>query len=156
MVLVSGEITSDCYVDIPAVVRDTIEKIGYVGERSGGFDAKTCAVLTSIDEQSCDIAGGVNKAYESRSNNADTSVSETENIPLLRTYKTLSKGVTLNNSVPPETSVPRYPDFSSYLSARSRFVTDFTSTVLMLVILVIRFMLSGGSFFSIPSSHEIA
>ena len=37
MVLVSGEITSDCYVDIPAVVRNTIEKIGYVGERSGGF-----------------------------------------------------------------------------------------------------------------------
>ncbi len=80
MVLVSGEITSDCYVDIPSVVRNTIKDIGYVGESSGGFDANTCAVLTSIDEQSTDIAGGVNKALESRSNNADTSVSETESI----------------------------------------------------------------------------
>ena len=80
MVLVSGEITSDCYVDTPSVVRNTIKDIGYVGESSGGFDANTCAVLTSIDEQSTDIAGGVNKALESRSNNADTSVSETESI----------------------------------------------------------------------------
>lgn len=80
MVLVSGEITSDCYVDIPSVVRDTIKNIGYVGESSGGFDANTCAVLTSIDEQSVDIAGGVNKALESRSDNADTSVSETESL----------------------------------------------------------------------------
>lgn len=68
MVLVAGEITSTCYVDIPSVVRDTVEKIGYVGSSSGGFDAKTCAVLTSIDEQSCDIAGGVNVALESREN----------------------------------------------------------------------------------------
>ena len=80
MVLVSGEITSDCYVDIPSVVRDTIKNIGYVGESSGGFDANTCAVLTSIDEQSADIAGGVNKALESRSDNSDTSSLETENI----------------------------------------------------------------------------
>lgn len=80
MVLVAGEISSDCYVDIPQVVRNTIENIGYVGEASGGFDCNTCAVLTSIDEQSTDIAGGVNKALESRSNNADTSVKETEEI----------------------------------------------------------------------------
>ncbi len=80
MVLVCGEITSNCYVDIPRIVRETIKNIGYVGEASGGFDANTCAVLTSIDEQSCDIAGGVNKAYESRSENSDTSNSETENI----------------------------------------------------------------------------
>jgi len=78
MVLVSGEITSDCYVDIPAVVRDTIEKIGYVGERSGGFCAKTCAVLTSIDEQSPDIAHGVNSALEGRK--SDSEADETENI----------------------------------------------------------------------------
>ena len=78
MALVCGEITSDCYVDIPSVVRNTIKNIGYTG--SGGFDADTCAVLTSIDEQSCDIAGGVNKAFESRIENADTSISETENI----------------------------------------------------------------------------
>lgn len=80
MVLVSGEITSDCYVDIPSVVRNTIKDIGYVGESSGGFDANTCAVLTSIDEQSTDIAGGVNKALESRSDNVDVSVDETDNI----------------------------------------------------------------------------
>ena len=80
MVLVSGEITSDCYVDIPQVVRDTIKNIGYVGETSGGFDCNTCAVLTSIDEQSTDIAGGVNKALETRSENADVSVKETEEL----------------------------------------------------------------------------
>lgn len=80
MVLVCGEITSNCYVDIPKIVRETIKNIGYVGETSGGFDSNTCAVLTSIDEQSCDIAGGVNKAYESRSENSDTSSSETENL----------------------------------------------------------------------------
>ena len=80
MALVCGEITSDCYVDIPSVVRSTIKNIGYTGSHGGGFDADTCAVLTSIDEQSCDIAGGVNKAFESRSNNADTSTSETANI----------------------------------------------------------------------------
>lgn len=80
MALVCGEITSDCYVDIPSVVRQTIKNIGYVGENGGGFDYKTCAVLTSIDEQSSDIAGGVNKALESRNENADTSAKETEEI----------------------------------------------------------------------------
>lgn len=79
LVLVSGEISSNAYVDISSVVRDTVEKIGYIGSSSGGFDAKTCAVLTSIDEQSCDIAGGVNKALESRED-AKTSEEETANI----------------------------------------------------------------------------
>ena len=79
LVLVSGEISSSAYVDISSVVRDTVEKIGYIGSSSGGFDAKTCAVLTSIDEQSCDIAGGVNKALESRED-AKTSEQETDNI----------------------------------------------------------------------------
>lgn len=80
MALVCGEITADCYVDIPQVVRNTIKNIGYIGREGGGFDYKTCAVLTSIDEQSSDIAGGVNKAYETRDNNANTSTLETENI----------------------------------------------------------------------------
>ena len=80
MALVCGEITSDCYVDIPQVIRNTIKNIGYIGEVGGGFDYNTCAVLTSIDEQSCDIAGGVNKALESRSDSAVTSESETEAI----------------------------------------------------------------------------
>ena len=80
MVLVAGEITSSCYVDIPHVVRTTIENIGYSGKAGGGFDSKTCAVLTTIDEQSTDIAGGVNKAFETRDNNANVSSDETNDI----------------------------------------------------------------------------
>ncbi len=80
VVFVCGEITSNCYVDIPHIVRRTIENIGYTGKSSGGFDSKNCAVLTSIDEQSTDIAGGVNKAFETRDNNANTSVDETANL----------------------------------------------------------------------------
>lgn len=80
MTLVCGEISSSCYVDIPSVVRNTIKSIGYKGEEGGGFDYKTCAVLTSIDEQSTDIAGGVNKALEARSDNSDVSSSETDDI----------------------------------------------------------------------------
>src|SRR5699024_5555292 len=55
MVLVSGEITTTTYVDIPAIVRQTIKEIGYTRAKYG-FDAETCSVLTSIDEQSPDIA----------------------------------------------------------------------------------------------------
>ena len=80
MAFVCGEITSDCYVDIPQIIRNTIKNIGYIGREGGGFDYKTCAVITSIDEQSTDIAGGVNKAFETRDNNANTSKEETENI----------------------------------------------------------------------------
>lgn len=80
MALVCGEITSNCYVDIPTVVRNTIKNIGYNGEEGGGFDYKTCAVLTSIDEQSIDIAGGVNKAREAREDNSKTSKDETLDI----------------------------------------------------------------------------
>ncbi len=70
LVLVVGEITTDCYVDIPKIARDTIEEIGYTRAKYG-FDADTCAVLTSINEQSPDIAIGVNKALEQRSNSGD-------------------------------------------------------------------------------------
>ena len=80
MAFVCGEITSDCYVDIPSVIRNTIKNIGYNGINGGGFDYKTCAVLTSIDEQSPDIASGVNKAMETRTDNSDITTSETENI----------------------------------------------------------------------------
>jgi S-adenosylmethionine synthetase len=65
LVLVSGEITTSTYVDIPKIVRDTIREIGYTRAKYG-FDADTCAVLTSIDEQSPDIAMGVDKALEAR------------------------------------------------------------------------------------------
>lgn len=65
LVLVAGEITTTCYVDIPKIVRQTIKEIGYTRAKYG-FDADTCAVLTSIDEQSPEIAAGVNVAYEDR------------------------------------------------------------------------------------------
>ena len=63
LVLVAGEITTDCYVDIPKVVRETILDIGYTRAKFG-FDGDTCAVIVSIDEQSPDIAMGVNHALE--------------------------------------------------------------------------------------------
>lgn len=63
MVLVMGEITTDCYVDIPSVVRETVEGIGYTRAKYG-FDSETCSVLTSINEQSPDIAMGVDKAQD--------------------------------------------------------------------------------------------
>ncbi|MHB8073858.1 methionine adenosyltransferase [Desulfosporosinus fructosivorans] len=65
LVLVSGEITTTCYVDIPHVVRETVRSVGYTRAKYG-FDADTCAVLTSIGEQSADIALGVNRALESK------------------------------------------------------------------------------------------
>lgn len=65
LVLVAGEITTSTYVDIPRIVRDTIAGIGYTRAKYG-FDAETCAVLSSIDEQSVDIAAGVDEALESR------------------------------------------------------------------------------------------
>ena len=65
LVLVAGEITTSTYVDIPKIVRETIRGIGY-NRAKYGFDAETCAVLTSIDEQSADIAMGVDQALESR------------------------------------------------------------------------------------------
>ncbi|MGG4265892.1 methionine adenosyltransferase [Peribacillus simplex] len=68
LVLVAGEITTSAYVDIPRIVRDTITGIGYTRAKYG-FDAETCAVLSSIDEQSADIAAGVDKALEAREGN---------------------------------------------------------------------------------------
>ncbi|MCX7841757.1 MAG: methionine adenosyltransferase [Clostridia bacterium] len=65
LVLVMGEITTSCYVDIPKVVRNTIREIGY-DRAKYGFDCDTCAVITSIDEQSPDIAMGVDKALEAK------------------------------------------------------------------------------------------
>ncbi len=70
MVMIMGEITTDCYVDIPKVARDTIKEIGY-DRAKFGFDCHTCAVITSIDEQSGDIAMGVNKSLEAKKENLD-------------------------------------------------------------------------------------
>ena len=65
MVLVIGEITTSAYADIPRIVRDTVRNIGYTGHETG-FDADACAVLTSITEQSPDIALGVDHSLENR------------------------------------------------------------------------------------------
>ncbi|PRR70851.1 S-adenosylmethionine synthase [Clostridium thermopalmarium DSM 5974] len=65
MVMVMGEISTNCYIDIPKLVRDVVTDIGYTRAKYG-FDAETCSVLTSIDEQSADIAMGVDEALEAR------------------------------------------------------------------------------------------
>ncbi|EHI97469.1 MULTISPECIES: methionine adenosyltransferase [unclassified Clostridium] len=70
MVMVMGEISTNCYVDIPKVVRETVRGIGY-DRAKFGFDCDTCAVLTSIDEQSADIAMGVDEAFESKKGEKD-------------------------------------------------------------------------------------
>lgn len=70
LVHVVGEITTKCYVDIPKIVRETIKEIGYTRAKFG-FDGETCGVLTSIDEQSSDIAMGVDKALEAKKGQMD-------------------------------------------------------------------------------------
>ena len=65
LVMVAGEITTDCYVDIPRLVRCIVKDIGYTRAKYG-FDGDTCAVITAIDEQASDIAQGVNRALEVR------------------------------------------------------------------------------------------
>jgi len=70
LVVVSGEITTKCYVDIPKIARETIRRIGY-DDPHYGFDHEACAVLTAIDEQSPDIAQGVDEAYERRIDPSD-------------------------------------------------------------------------------------
>ncbi len=70
MILVAGQITTNCYIDIPRIVRDIVGEIGYTRAKFG-FDNSTCAVLTSIDEQSSDIAMGVNAAVEFKASKQD-------------------------------------------------------------------------------------
>lgn len=70
MVMVMGEITTNCYVDISKVVRETVREIGY-DRAKYGFDCDTCSVMVTIDEQSADIAMGVNEALESREGEKD-------------------------------------------------------------------------------------
>ena len=67
---IAGEISTKCYVDIAKIVRDTVRKIGYTRAKFG-FDADTCGILVSLDEQSPDIAQGVDKALEAREGNLD-------------------------------------------------------------------------------------
>jgi S-adenosylmethionine synthetase len=70
LVVVSGEITTSTYVDIPAIARETIKRIGYTNAEYG-FDCHTCAVINAIDKQSPDIAQGVDTAYEARTDPGD-------------------------------------------------------------------------------------
>jgi len=70
LVLVSGEITTETWVDIPAIARETIKRIGYTNAEFG-FDYQTCAVINAIDKQSTDIAQGVDQAWESRTDPGD-------------------------------------------------------------------------------------
>ena len=70
MVMVMGEISTKCYVDIPSIVRKTVKEIGYTRAKFG-FDAETCAVLTSINEQSADIALGVDNSSEYKADDTD-------------------------------------------------------------------------------------
>ena len=67
---VVGEISTTCYVDIPKIIRSTVEEIGY-NDAAYGFDCKTCGILVSLDEQSSDIAQGVNQALEAREGKLD-------------------------------------------------------------------------------------
>lgn len=78
-VLVTGEITTKAYVDIPKIVRDTVKEIGY-DKSEYGFDGNTCAVFTAIDEQSSDIAMGVDKAFEAKQSkdNSENAMSDAE------------------------------------------------------------------------------
>ena len=67
---VVGEVSTDCYVDIPKIIRQTVKEIGYTNAEYG-FDYKTCGILVSLDEQSPDIAQGVDKALEAREGEMD-------------------------------------------------------------------------------------
>jgi S-adenosylmethionine synthetase len=70
LVVVSGEISTTTYVDVPKIVRETVNRIGY-NDAAYGFDCNTCAVISAIDEQSPDIAQGVDNAYETRTDPSD-------------------------------------------------------------------------------------
>ncbi len=70
LVIVAGEITTTTYVDIPKVVRSTIREVGYTRAKYG-FDCDTCGIIASIDEQSTDIAQGVDHALEERTGELD-------------------------------------------------------------------------------------
>ena len=76
-VLVTGEITTNAYVDIPKIARETIKEIGYT-KSEYGFDGNTCAVLVAIDEQSSDIAMGVDKAFEAKHESAENKMTNEE------------------------------------------------------------------------------
>ncbi len=77
VVIVMGEITTDCYVEVPQIVRQVVHDIGYINP-DYGFDYKSCGVMVSINEQSADIALGVDKSLEAKTS---TSASEMAMLP---------------------------------------------------------------------------
>ena len=79
LIHVMGEITTSCYVDIPAVARGVVWDIGY-DRAKFGFDCDTCAVITSIDEQSPDIALGVDKSLEAKEGEGDSELEKARGI----------------------------------------------------------------------------
>lgn len=79
LVMVAGQITTECYVDIPNLARKIVKEIGYTRAKYG-FDGDTCAVLTAIDEQSKDIAQGVDRALETRARESHMSEEEIDRI----------------------------------------------------------------------------
>src|SRR5438105_7086201 len=79
LVLVAGEITTSAWIDIPAIVRKTIEQVGYINA-DYGFDYRTCGVVTSIGKQSPDIDMGVSRSVEMKSNTEQLSEDELERI----------------------------------------------------------------------------
>jgi len=76
LVIVMGEVTTDCYVEIPQIVRDTVREVGYTRAKYG-FDCETCGVIVSIKEQSADIAMGVDHALEKREKESNLSEKDT-------------------------------------------------------------------------------
>ena len=83
LVVVAGEISTETYVDIPTIARDTIRRIGY-DRRRLGFDADSCAVINAIDKQSPDIAQGVDTALRGRAPTRPTTTSSTSPAPATR------------------------------------------------------------------------
>src|SRR3977135_1916635 len=71
LVVVAGEITTKCYVDIPRLVRERVREIGYTRAKFG-FDAEPCGVVVALDEQSPDIAQGVDQSYENQHGGSDS------------------------------------------------------------------------------------
>ncbi len=76
LVMVMGKISTKAYIDIPKIVHQTIKDIGYISGEYG-FDADTCGVITTIDEQSTDISLGVDKSFESKQNDVTNNKLET-------------------------------------------------------------------------------
>ena len=70
LVVVAGEMTTETYIDIPRIVRETVKEIGYTRAKYG-FDAETCGVVVAIDEQSPDIAQGVDESFEAQHGDTD-------------------------------------------------------------------------------------